>query len=385
MNMNGCQGGAGPFTYLGCWSVCNGDYASTSQACVDCKKDVVSTAEAHPGLNPEPRLGVCGDLWDRESFTNPDNRDCNGESCVDAALAKPFDTVEVNSEDNSIEVSMMITAHHWGWSEFRLCRKGGRGENGKGVTQECFNQDVLRFDVADAAQKYKGQMAPNVEDPSDYIGTSAATHCDGPGAEIKLEAPQIWSPPGSCCYKGGDCGNSNTSKTQDVRFVFPRGAAGPEYKYRVYLPEGVSCTQDDPCTLQWLFMTGNSQDSYPEAFRNCADFKLATGSSGTVATSAPSASPVQEPEPEPEPEPAETPLPTAPTELTAAPTPLPTAPVGKCKGLCSRNAQAWAKKCTWSDCVDCSECEDLTPTPTPLPTAPVGTCKGSCSRNTQAW
>merc|ERR1719263_181161 len=62
MNMNGCQGGAGPFTYLGCWSVCNGDYASTSQACVDCKKDVVSTAEAHPGLNPEPRLGVCGDL-----------------------------------------------------------------------------------------------------------------------------------------------------------------------------------------------------------------------------------------------------------------------------------------------------------------------------------
>merc|ERR1719352_2106529 len=24
MNMNGCQGGAGPFTYLGCWSVCGG-------------------------------------------------------------------------------------------------------------------------------------------------------------------------------------------------------------------------------------------------------------------------------------------------------------------------------------------------------------------------
>merc|ERR1719191_1969643 len=71
MNMNGCQGGAGPFTYLGCWSTCNGDYASTSQACVDCKKNVVSTAEAHPGLKPEPRLGVCGDLWDRESFTNP--------------------------------------------------------------------------------------------------------------------------------------------------------------------------------------------------------------------------------------------------------------------------------------------------------------------------
>merc|ERR1712003_219389 len=159
--------------------------------------------------------------------TNPDNRDCNGASCVDAALAKQFDTVEVNPKDNSIEVSMMITAHHWGWSEFRLCRKGGRGENGQGVTQECFNQDVLRFDVVDAARRYKGQMAASVEDPSDYIGTSAATR-----------------------------------------------SAGPEYKYRIYLPAGLTCTQEEPCTLQWLFMTGNSQDSYPEAFRNCADFKI---------------------------------------------------------------------------------------------------------------
>merc|ERR1712157_101663 len=182
-------------------------------------------------------------------FTKPGNTDCNGASCVDAALAKQFDTVEVNPKDNSIEVSMMITAHHWGWSEFRLCRKGGRGEDGQGVTQECFNQDVLRFDVVNA--------------------------------EIKLEAPQIWSPPGSCCHQGGDCGNSNTSKTQDVRFVFPKGSAGPEYKYRIYLPAGLTCTQEEPCALQWLFMTGNSQDSYPEAFRNCADFKISNSNSGS--------------------------------------------------------------------------------------------------------
>merc|ERR1719213_445941 len=373
MNMNGCQGGAGPFTYLGCWSVCNGDYASTSQACVDCKKDVVSTAEAHPGLNPEPRLGVCGDLWDRESFTNPDNRDCNGESCVDAALAKQFDTVEVNPEDNSIEVSMMITAHHWGWSEFRLCRKGGRGENGQGVTQECFNQDVLRFDVVDAARRYKGQMAASVEDPSDYIGTSAATRCDGPGAEIKLEAPQIWSPPGSCCHRGGDCGNSNTSKTQDVRFVFPKGSAGPEYKYRVYLPAGLTCTQEEPCTLQWLFMTGNSQDSYPEAFRNCADFKISNSNSGSVstpsptphaATPAPTVEPQPEPEPEPEPEPTSLPTP-APTVVTppptlpatSAPTPSPSNPSSgcidvqgnSCSACLASNNVCYAQPKSWCD------------------------------------
>merc|ERR1711920_789567 len=33
-------------------------------------------------------------------------------------------------------------------------------------------------------------------------------------------------------------------------------------------------TRSNPCTLQWLYMTGNSPDSYPEAFRNCADFEL---------------------------------------------------------------------------------------------------------------
>jgi hypothetical protein len=101
------------------------------------------------------------------------------------------------------------------------------------VTQECFNQDVLEFDAEDARQRYAGQMNTGVEDPSDYIGTSASVRCDGPDADLKLEAPQIWSPPGSCCYGGGDCGNSNTSRTQNKRFVVPKVASGPEYKVRV--------------------------------------------------------------------------------------------------------------------------------------------------------
>jgi len=114
--------------------------------------------------------------------------------------------------------------------------------------------------------------------------------------------------------------------------VFPRGSAGPEYTYRIYLPTGLTCTQEDPCTLQWLFMTGNSQDSYPEAFRNCADFKLATGSSGPVSTPAPTPStvtpaPTMAPEPEPEPEPTSTPAPSStPTPAPTAVTPAPTSP-----------------------------------------------------------
>merc|ERR1712048_318080 len=94
------------------------------------------------------------------------------------------------------------------------------------------------------------------------------------------------------------------------------------------------------CTLQWLFMTGNSQSSYPEAFRNCADFKLVDESVGpapvtgtttfgtttsksasatvTTATTttvsqtaspthAPTLEPTPEPEPEPEPQPTHAP------------------------------------------------------------------------------
>merc|ERR1711920_321117 len=178
-----------------------------------------------------------------------------------------------------------------------------------------------------------GQMGPDSEDPSDYIGTSPSVRCDGPGAESKLEAPQIWSPPGSCCYGGGDCGTSNTSKTQNKRWVMPRVAAGPDYTVKIRLPAGLSCTQEAPCTIQWTYMTGNSVDSYPEVFRNCADFKLGSAD-GVTSTPAPTAAPepsttastssatASEPEPEPEPEPETTPAPTS--APTPAPTPVPT-------------------------------------------------------------
>lgn len=275
-----------------------------------------------------------------------------------------------------------------------MCRKGGRGENGHGVTQECFNQDVLTFDIFDARQRYGDRMGPTSDDPSDYIGTSPSVRCDGPGAELKLEAPQIWSPPGSCCYGGGDCGDSNTSKTQNVRFVFPSGAAGPEYKLRLQLPNGLSCTQENPCTIQWTFMTGNSADSYPEVFRNCADFKIDTD--GSSPTPSPTAAPTPletRPEPEPEPEP----------EPTLAPTPTPTQTdgtvecdngTGSCKDQCSKACgydvqinQCWGSprfiQCQCKDssvhffagcACENSQCPSIDPTsfptlnPTPAPT-----------------
>merc|ERR1712061_685511 len=218
-----------------------------------------------------------------------------------------------------------------------------------------------------ARQRYNGQMAPGVEDPSDYIGTAANVRCDGPGAELKLEAPQLWSPPGSCCHHGGNRHDSNTSNTQNVRFVLPQVASGPEYKVRVRLPGGLTCTRDAPCTLQWTYMTGNSVDSYPEVFRNCADFKLGsvdgvastpapttTSAPSTVATSAPST-----PEPESEPEPASTlpPTETSTHVSTAAPT-TSGAPSGdgcidiqgtSCSHCMASNNVCYAESKSWCD------------------------------------
>merc|ERR1712019_261083 len=61
----------------------------------------------------------------------------------------------LSPDDNSFDLEMLITAHHWGWSEFRLCTEGaGKGPDGTGVTQECFNQNVLTFDTEDAKKRY---------------------------------------------------------------------------------------------------------------------------------------------------------------------------------------------------------------------------------------
>merc|ERR1712216_872140 len=125
-------------------------------------------------------------------------------------------------------------------------------------------------------------------------------------------------------------------------------AAGPEYKVRGRLPAGLSCSQEAPCTLQWTYMTGNSVDSYPEVFRNCADFKL--GSSDTVApapTPVPTESELEpQPEPEPEPTPAPTPAPTTAASSTAGPAPT---ECGSCSGCLASNGVCYPESKAFCD------------------------------------
>jgi len=47
------------------------------------------------------------------------------------------------------------------------------------------------------------------------------------------------------------------------------------YTVKLKLPSiALTICETKVCTLQWLYVTGNSPAGYPEAFRNCADFKI---------------------------------------------------------------------------------------------------------------
>merc|ERR1712187_709723 len=126
----------------------------------------------------------------------------------------------------------------------------------------------------------------------------------GPGAELQESYPDLWSPGGSCCNGGGTCVAADDAQ-QNQRWVVPSpdalepadddctdcqsspgsSPANGFYNVKLTLPENLSCTRSDPCTIQWLYITGNSVDAYPEAFRNCADFALTSRRELSMPTS----------------------------------------------------------------------------------------------------
>jgi len=310
MSMNGCQGAGTVIDANHCYTQCSaqGLPVGASDDCKNCWKNYSINYENNPGMKTWPRVGVCGDVVSRDAFKDvfsstwkiPDQKNPPGE----AADFDNFDTLPLlEGPGKRINVTLQITAHHWGWAEFRLCR---RGKTPGGVTQECFNKDVLSFDVNDAKARYpEAKMNDQRQDPghlpadpSDYKALNPHFRCDkgsdDANTELKKTYPKMYGPGGNCCVEGGTCVDPE-SPNQNQRWVFPApsaqvpakedsGHAAPSglgitamngfYYVVLKLPDDVDCTRDEPCTLQWLFMTGNSQDSYPEAFKTCSDFAL---------------------------------------------------------------------------------------------------------------
>ncbi|XP_050428452.1 uncharacterized protein LOC126838232 [Adelges cooleyi] len=79
------------------------------------------------------------------------------------------------------------------------------------------------------------------------------------------------------------------SGTRQVRYIIPDDSRKKEiFRYRVRLPPYVTCTQ---CVVQWTYYTGNMWGTcengteglgcgQPETFRNCADIRIVTSTSG---------------------------------------------------------------------------------------------------------
>jgi len=325
MSMNGCQGAGHVIDPNACLGNCStqGLPADAPAKCKRCWAEYASNYEKNKGMQTWPRVGVCGDIVTRDAFKDVFSSTWNFQKNVTtpagAADFGHFDTLPLlEGPGKRINVTLQITAHHWGWAEFRLCR---RGKTPGGVTQECFNKDILSFDVNDAKTRYPKELmngkyknesrgdGPKYfpADPSDYKALNPHRRCDKGGGStwdtpatinastnLKKTFPKMYGPGGNCCFEGGTCVDPE-SPNQDQRWVFPAPSAQEKakkgsghskpsgggitatngYYYVVLkLPDDVDCTRDEPCTLQWLYMTGNSQDSYPEAFRTCSDFAL---------------------------------------------------------------------------------------------------------------
>uniref|UniRef100_A0A7S4WBP4 Chitin-binding type-4 domain-containing protein n=2 Tax=Sar TaxID=2698737 RepID=A0A7S4WBP4_9STRA len=314
--------------------------------------DIQSLSGGGPAKEKSKGHGLCGDYVPRKEFMAPNKYGPTGQ------VSKTY------MEGQSIDISVRITAHHWGWFEFRLCRPSDGGKNiSKPITQDCLNQHVLEFDEEYTKASYSGKMRNGVQSPADYVGDPSVYSIE----HAKCEYLPNRGPSGSCCNNGGRCSSEATNKN---RWMLPDpNKASMTYTMRYVLPKGVTC---DRCVLQWYYQTGNSIDAYPEGFWNCADIKIQSGTPTT--TPKPTLKPTTKPTPKVTPK--------ATLKPTTKPTPKSSSP--SCYSIRSCVSDKFCQEMECADIVvDAGICArasvpipDPTPKPTPKPTnkpTPTGT------------
>lgn len=307
MNLNGVVGG-GPGGYA--WEWTTGPGKMSHSACGDASAERVKWDAKQ--TNGSSRI-IPGGAFDDDGTYGMNK---NGTNTV---------SNEVYVEGGNIKFEVDITAFHWGWFEFRLCDH----KNYDKTTWACLNEHVLRFDKDTIIQEYNANVATNKmrqngcgttnwghecpTDPTDYNGLSEHNRCSGKNINKRWEAKAIvpsivFFPKGTCCDKsGGYNGTDMTTESwpaegntfdcskpeeNDQRWVLPGNEKSQAYtgKYTMTykLPEGVVCEDTNkPCTVQWLYMTGNSPDNFPEIFLNCADITIKSKSSYKSLTERP--------------------------------------------------------------------------------------------------
>jgi hypothetical protein len=135
---------------------------------------------------------------------------------------------------------VVLTAHHDGFFEWRLCdvEKYGDNPSPQTVRQDCFDRNVLEL-------------------------------VDWQNHGMKKADWKLNSDPTKVSLWGND--DNYQSKT---KWVVPPAQAWSINRYTVQLRlPNVNCKR---CVVQWYYQTGNSASvSYPEEFWNCADIEIA--------------------------------------------------------------------------------------------------------------
>ncbi|KAH8059359.1 hypothetical protein JL722_5382 [Aureococcus anophagefferens] len=293
----------------------------------------------------EKGFGLCGDDGGRAMYSG----------IFDAASDKYGQTAPQVEwvAGSTVDLQALVTAHHLGWFEFRLCPMDAMGEV---LTQECLNEHCPALAEFDA-RGFNGAGVP-------------------------------W---GTCCtdYAPADKGGGACSDPEhnDDRWMVPDGSTDTYYDMRYVLPAGVTC---EHCVLQWTYVTGNSVDNFPEVFRNCADVRIVDGGGSRAPSPRPTAP--------------------APTPAAAKETPAPTTTPGRdgrccwwdnydpagdpqcfnCQSDQERSCASSRSKCE-ADCGGhyCAFDEAWTAAPTPTPPVNDGgegcECRSASEVTSDAW
>ncbi|KAH8086728.1 hypothetical protein JL720_7171 [Aureococcus anophagefferens] len=303
----------------------------------------------------EQGFGLCGDDGGRAMYSG----------IFDAASDK-YGQTEPRVEwvaGSTVDLQALVTAHHLGWFEFRLCPMDAMGEV---LTQECLNEHVLKFDA---------DYTRNQFDETAYSGKLFdARGFNGAGV-----------PWGTCCtdYAPADKGGGACSDPEhnDDRWMVPDGSTDTYYDMRYVLPAGVTC---EHCVLQWTYVTGNSVDNFPEVFRNCADVRIVDGGGSRAPSPRPTA---------PAPTPAaakETPAPTTTPAATAAAAARP-ATRSALTARATRSGRARRPRTSARPTRGGHYCADEAWTAAPTPTPPVNDggegceCRSASEVTSDAW
>jgi hypothetical protein len=138
----------------------------------------------------------------------------------------------------TFKTQVVLTAHHDGFFEWRLCDPkdgSGVGPEPYQATQACFDKHVLQ--LADPTQGMRKQ-------DWNYNGRADRAHLwDEP---LRTQSMSKWKVPPA---------NPWTINRYTIELRMP----------------DVACER---CVIQWYYQTGNSQGAYPEEFWNCADVEV---------------------------------------------------------------------------------------------------------------